>query len=107
MGPNPDGKFVLQVEDIQLRPELQSSATFRLAAADAAAAAAAAGGTGSGNSRGGSSSGGKAITSLRLIQSHGDQVRPCKGRPPATSRLSHLCGSQPNRPGVGGSWRAW
>ena len=63
---------MLKVEDIQLRPQLQSSTTLQAAAADAAAA--------SGMGRGsGSSSKGQAIASLRLIQSHGDQVRGCPG----------------------------
>lgn len=71
VGRNPDGGFVLKVEEMQLMEPLRSSAALRLAQADVAAA----GGDGSSNSSSnGSAAAGASPARVRLIQSHGDQV---------------------------------
>lgn len=74
VGKNSDGGFVLKVESVQLSEALRSSAAMQLASADATAAGhSSGGGSASGNSSGGGASGG-GPSSVRIIQSHGDQV---------------------------------
>lgn len=71
VGKNPDGGFVLKVENICLREQLQRSAALRLAAADVASSG------GESSSSDCSDSGGAAaspVPSVCLIQSHGDAV---------------------------------
>lgn len=63
MGKNPDGRFVLSVETIELRPLLQQCAAFMQAARDVAVGPPA-----------GADSSTACPSSVRLIESHGDCV---------------------------------
>jgi len=83
VGKNPDGGFVLKVESVQLSEALRSSAAMQLAAADAAATG---GNSSSGDGNSGSGSSGGGSGSVRIIQSHGDQVLQL---PPSCVVLAH------------------
>lgn len=92
VGKNPDGSFVLKVESVQLSDALRGSAAMQLAAADVAGTHCSGGsGTGAGNGSGSSSSssgdgGSGGPGSVRIIQSHGDQVLQL---PPSCVLLAH------------------
>ena len=92
VGKNPDGGLVLKVESVQLSDALRGSAAMQLAAADVAGTH---GGGGSGTDGGDGSSGSSSSSgdggsdgpgSVRIIQSHGDQVLQL---PPSCVLLAH------------------
>lgn len=103
MGRNPSHRFVLKVEELRLSPELASDPTYCQALADVHPSPAAAPAavppastsdtnSSSSNGSGRSSANGSSGSTVRLIQSHGDQVLrlPEGARPLAESETARF-----------------